>query len=271
MFNKQIGILAVKRETCIDFLSTRTGRLFCHNGSPRSLNWIRVWLGWLVVFCLSSNFFIQSCLQEIFGGIRGDSYTFSCIISPVSTRTTSRNTIGWECIVENDGVRSSLIELQSFLLSKFKVDPIHRVLMFLPCCMHVPCKTQCFQVDLLRIFVFFIHRIHRQKEYCLSFAQNLTSRYQSWIDDGMKLIAYNTEIFSCFLLLPWCSSTFHQTNVENAQNGSEDNLLFSRIQSLHHLPEVGYHDEEDWSVSSTLDSWWANNLVVQYRSTFFHQ
>ena len=36
---------------------------------------------------------------------------------------------------------------------------------------------------------------------------------------------YNTEIFSCFLLLlPLCSSTFHQTNVENAQNASEDNL-----------------------------------------------
>ena len=57
---------------------------------------------------------------------------------------------------------------------------------------------------------------------------------------------YNTEIFSCFLLLlPLCSSTFHQTNVENAQNGSEDNLLIFRIQSLHLLIEVDYHDEED--------------------------
>ena len=57
---------------------------------------------------------------------------------------------------------------------------------------------------------------------------------------------YNTEIFSCFLfLLPCCSSTFHQTNVENTQNGSEDNLLFSRTQSLHHFLEVVYHDEED--------------------------
>ena len=57
---------------------------------------------------------------------------------------------------------------------------------------------------------------------------------------------YNTEIFSCFLLLlPLFFSTFHQTNVENAQNGSDDNLLFSRIQSLHRLLEVDYHDEED--------------------------
>ena len=44
--------------------------------------------------------------------------------------------------------------------------------MFLPRCMHVLCKTRCFQVDCLRIFVLFIHRIHRQKEHCLSFCSN---------------------------------------------------------------------------------------------------
>ena len=82
----------------------------------------------------------------------------------------------------------------------------------------------------------------------------------------------NTEIFSCFLrLLPWCSSTFHQTNVENTQNGSEDKLSISTIQSLHRLLEVDSHDEEDWSVSLTLNSRWTNNLVVQYRSKFFPQ
>ena len=37
---------------------------------------------------------------------------------------------------------------------------------------------------------------------------------------------YNIEIFSCCLrLLPLCSSTFPQTNVEIAQNVSEDNLF----------------------------------------------
>ena len=36
---------------------------------------------------------------------------------------------------------------------------------------------------------------------------------------------YNIEIFYCCLrLLPSCSSTFHETNVESAQNRSEDNL-----------------------------------------------
>ena len=34
--------------------------------------------------------------------------------------------------MKNDCVRSSLIELQSFLHCKIDVDPIHRILMFLP-------------------------------------------------------------------------------------------------------------------------------------------
>ena len=47
---------------------------------------------------------------------------------------------------------------------------------------------------------------------------------------------YNTEIFSSGLrLLPSCSSTYHQTNVESAQICSEDHLSVSRIQSLHLL------------------------------------
>ena len=81
--------------------------------------------------------------------------------------------------MKNDGVRSRLIELQSFLLSKFDVDPIHRVLMFLPRFIHVLCKTQCSQVDRVKIFVFLDHKIHKQKEYFLSIAKILTSRYQS--------------------------------------------------------------------------------------------
>ena len=75
------------------------------------------------------------------------------------------------CRKKDDCVRSCLIELQSCLLSKFDVNPIHRVLMFLPHYLLVLCKTQCSQVDRLRILVFFVHRIHRQKEYCLSVAQ----------------------------------------------------------------------------------------------------
>ena len=81
---------------------------------------------------------------------------------------------------------------------------------------------------------------------------------------------YNTDFFSCFLLLlPLYSSTFHQTNVESSQNRSEDNPLISRIQSLHLLLEVNDHDEEECSVVLTLGKRWTNNLLAQYQSKFF--
>ena len=45
-------------------------------------------------------------------------------------------------MVKDDGVRSRPIELESFLLSKFDVDPTHRVLMFLPRFLLVPCTRR---------------------------------------------------------------------------------------------------------------------------------
>ena len=75
---------------------------------------------------------------------------------------------------------------------------------------------------------------------------------------------YNIEIFSCFLrLLPFYSSTFHQTNIENSQIRSEDNILLSRIQSLHLLLEVDNHDEEQYSVVLTLDKRSAIEFLAQ--------
>ena len=53
--------------------------------------------------------------------------------------------------------------------------------------MRVLCMTRCIQVNRVWIFVFLVHGIHRQKEYCLSVVQILTSRYQSRIDDGMYI------------------------------------------------------------------------------------
>ena len=61
---------------------------------------------------------------------------------------------------------------------------------------------------------------------------------------------YNIEIFSCFLrLLPLYSSTNRQTNAVSSQIRAEDNLLISRIQSLHIVLEVDDHDEEECLVS----------------------
>ena len=97
-----------------------------------------------------------------------------------------RDTISWECIVKDDCITSCLIEFQSFTLSKLHIDPVNRVLMSSPLLLLVPCKTWCFQVNVIRIFVFLVHEIHRCKEYCLSFpAWILSSRYQSWICDGV--------------------------------------------------------------------------------------
>ena len=73
---------------------------------------------------------------------------------------------------------------------------------------------------------------------------------------------YNTEIFSCCLrLLPFYSSTFHQTNVESTQIRSENSLSVSRIRSPPLLLEVDHHDEEEYSVVLTLGkriSFWLN-------------
>ena len=98
-----------------------------------------------------------------------------------------RSTICWKCFMKNDRIRSSLIELQSFLQSKIDVDPAHCVLMLLPCFMHVLCMTRCINIDRVRILLIFVHGIDKQKEYCLSIAQILSSRYQPRIDDGMLI------------------------------------------------------------------------------------
>ena len=83
---------------------------------------------------------------------------------------------------------------------------------------------------------------------------------------------YNIEIFlvasaSCHLALPYIIRPM----LRLCKNRSEDNLSFSRIQSLHHLLEVDYHDEEECSVVSTLDNRLENNLLTQYQSTFFQE
>ena len=189
--------------------------------------------------------------------------------------------------------------------------------MFLPCFMHVLCKTRCSQVDRVRMLVFFVQKIHRRMEYRLSFPQILSSRYQSRIDDGMLIDRtsdvikctrrnrsekvhcpavqdqwncvlndleelgseeflvlmdqYSMEIFSCFLTLLPFDSSIHQTNAESTENRSEDDLLISRIQSLHHLLEVNDHDEEEHSAVLTLGKRCSNKFLAQCQSKIFHR
>ena len=71
----------------------------------------------------------------------------------------------------------------------------------------------------------------------------------------------------------WSHEKFWPTNIRPMLTSfkivSKMNLLFSWIQSLHRLLEVGVHGEEEYSVFLTLRSQRANILVVQHQSTFF--
>ena len=117
------------------------------------------------------NSFIQSCSKKT---LEEDEVTHTLFVYDFSSfhPNNFRDTISWECFMKNNGVRSCLIELQSFLLSKIDVYPIFCVLMSLPCFMHVLCMTRYTQVDRIRILMVFVHRIHRQKEYCLFCCSN---------------------------------------------------------------------------------------------------
>ena len=63
-----------------------------------------------------------------------------------------RDTISKECVVKDDCVRSCLIELQSFPLTKLYIDPIHRVFMSFPlsvCTMQDVVRSRQAYTDLL--------------------------------------------------------------------------------------------------------------------------
>ena len=59
--------------------------------------------------------------------------------------------------------------------------------MSLPCVVQVLCMTWYTQVHLSKILVTFVSRINRQEEDRLSLARILTSRYESRVDDRMKI------------------------------------------------------------------------------------
>ena len=56
--------------------------------------------------------------------------------------------------------------------------------------------TRFIHVDRNKILVILVHGIHRQKEYCLSVAQILTSRYQSRIHDDEMQIDCTSEMIN---------------------------------------------------------------------------
>ena len=66
--------------------------------------------------------------------------------------------------------------------------------MSLPCFMQVLCTTWYIQVNLFRILMLFVSRISRQEEYCLSLYCILTSKYQSIVDDRMKIKGTSNKV-----------------------------------------------------------------------------
>ena len=108
---------------------------------------------------------------------------------------------------------------------------------------------------------------------------SMRSQWDCFLDDFqefrstefLKKNQYHTEFFlvspSSLVLVHFSSDRCWECTT-----GSEDNLLFSRIQPLHHLLEVDYHDEEDWSDSSTLNNRWANFSDTEWSvGEWFHQ
>ena len=169
---------------------TRTGLLHSQNRSPCSNNWI-FWslVGFVGSLSTSGNFWTQffhlmSFKRNLWRKWRWRIYFLVNDFSRFH-HDSLRDTISWKRVVKDDCVRSFLIELKSFLLSKFDVNPIHRVLMFLPYFLLVPSKTRCIHVNFIWISMFLVHWIHRREEYRLYFAQILSSSYQSWIHDGV--------------------------------------------------------------------------------------
>ena len=79
------------------------------------------------------------------------------------------------------------------------------------------------------------------------------------------------NVSCCLHLLPFYSSTFHQTNVESTQICSEDHLSVSRIRSHHLLLEVVLRVEEECLFFLPLGTLDRIELLVQYQSMFFHE
>ena len=151
-----------------------------HTGLPVLENWE---LGFSSIRWMSLLLRIQIARPIIFvgkivGGGRGDTHTHF-LVHDFFRFHHFRDTISWECIVEDDCVRSCLIEIQSFSFSKLYIDLIHRILVHFPLLL-VRCTTWFGQIKLFWILVILMHGIHGCKEYRLSvLARILSSRYHS--------------------------------------------------------------------------------------------
>ena len=108
-----------------------------------------------------------SCRNEIFGGV-SRRHVWLLIQNFSSLQSHNFwNTISWKCSLEDNCIRSSLIDCQSLFHRKINIDPKYRVLMFLPCTVQVSCSSWYREINMFRIFMIFVSWINGQEEYCL--------------------------------------------------------------------------------------------------------
>ena len=113
----------------------------------------------------------------------------------VSSNHVSKKSLESDEVCRRGWFRSILFDRTSILSVEQAVcDAIHSILMSLPCFPHVLCKTRCFQLDRVKMLVFFVQRIHKQEEYSLSVAQHLWSWCQSWIHDEVWIDCFSYMI-----------------------------------------------------------------------------
>ena len=169
-----------------------------NNGFHHSLMiWVWIWLAWLGTFgllnnfsfWLSSNFWTQFFHTIMFQGhlwkrtrwriyfLAYDFYSFH--------PNNFRNTTSWECFVKNDGVRSCLIELQSLFRARLMSTQYTVFWCFIHAlCMYCARRGALKSIVSGSLWFLSMGPTSRKNTVCL-LLNVLTSRYQSWIHDGV--------------------------------------------------------------------------------------
>ena len=143
-----------------------TGRVFLLHRFPRSItNWIRFWIG--LAWKIQLEVLLQETVERVFQ---------LADVSTVEPDWSFPLVQLWSCFNEIFGGGRG-----------YKYRLSYKVLMPFPCTVHVSRETWYREVNIFRVFVTFISWINRQEEHRLSSAQILTSRYQSIVDNRMKI------------------------------------------------------------------------------------
>ena len=125
-------------------------------------------------------------VSTVVRGNLGDSNTLLCKSSPVFMCTTFSIQIASKVLKKSDCVRSCLIELPPFPLSKLQIAPTNWILMCFPS-IFVHCNSGFIQVVLgFFLMLIGVHRIHGCKEYWMPIS---LQTFTSTLDDGVRVVS----------------------------------------------------------------------------------